>query len=453
MQDGPAESHDVLVLAGAGVGHYHPIAGFLSQLGEGRRIALSAQVPSDHPLVEKAAADGFTFVEWPAAPSGGSGGRLLRAARRTLVCRVVPWSARRGDQAAPLPSTACRTAFALSTLVAPLDDVRSARGAAIDELVRRTGARLVLSEGNEDWMPVVAAAHGIDWAYYTTGPVLTVTRGRPVGPAGFAPLPRGGERWADVVLRGAKQLRNRRRARVLDRSAATAGFGPERREPRVKLSFSVAELDDHPGLASHTVEYAGLFPYRAPAWWPTDGEPVRRGERDTVLWSGGSGDGATEARFVEQLVPALGRLAATTRVLVLTSDDRLRSRLAAVPGVEVRPPGDAPPYDDLARARLVITHGGYGTIKEAVASGAPVLVAAQVVADRMETSRRVLTSGVGASVNRATVTSAQLTYVIDDLLADDRVAQRVEAVGRALRDPQRQARALDDVRRLLEPSP
>jgi UDP:flavonoid glycosyltransferase YjiC (YdhE family) len=418
-------------------------------LGGELRVAVSAPVPADHPMVRKVSADGFHFLEWPTSTTGTTGGRLLRAARRTLLRRVVPWLAGRGNPDAALPSTACRTAFALSTLVAPLDDVRLARGRAIDELVGRSGARLVLSEGNEEWLPVVASARGVDWAYYTTGPVLTVTRGRPVGPAGFAPRRRGAERVANELLLGAKELRNRRRARVLERSAAKA-FGPLRRAPAAKLSFSVPELDDSAALAPHDLEYAGLFPYRPPAWWPADDAPIERGERDTVVWSGGSGDGAAEAHFVDALVSTLEHLDRNLRVVVYSTDDQLQSRLAHVGSIEVRAPDDAPPYDEFARARLVITHGGYGTIKEAVACGAPVLVAAQVVADRMETSRRVLTSGVGASVNRATVTSAQLSCVIDAVMADERVAAQVRDVGRALRDPAPREAALALVHELLD---
>lgn len=456
MQDEPDDTHDVLVLAGAGLGHYHPVGGFLAALGDDLRVVVSAPVPADHPMLAKVVADGHDVLEWPTAAGDAAVGRrgvlaarMLRALRRLLVRRVVPWLAGRGDPAAPLPSTLCRTAFALSTLVAPLDDVRVARGRAIDELVRRSGARLVLSEGNEEWLPVVAAARGVDWAYYTTGPVLTVTQGRPVGPAGFAPRPRGAERIANELLLGAKELRNRRRARVLER-AATDGFGALRRAPAASLSFSVPELDDSAGLVPHDIEYAGLFPYRAPEWWPADDAAIDRGERDTVVWSGGSGDGAAEAHFVDALVPALARLATSLRVVVLSTDEQLGARLADHPGIEVRPPGDAPPYDELARARLVITHGGYGTIKEAVACGAPVLVAAQVAADRMETSRRVLTSGVGASVNRASVTAVELSRVIDRVLADEQVAARVLEVGRALRDPAPRAAALAKVRELLE---
>lgn len=441
------ERFDLLVLAGAGLGHYHPIAGLLAALGPGVRVAVSAAVPADHPLVAKVHEDGHTFLSRPDHALGHRrrSAQVLVALRRLLTRRVVPALARRGDPAAPLPGLAARTAFGLATVVGPLDEADPARGAALAALVRRTRPTLVLSEGNEDWMPHVAAACGVDWAYYTTGPVMTVRPDRPVGPAGFPAERTGATRVADTVLRWAKQVRARRRARLVsdaagpalvDPASGSASAPPAARPARWKLAFSVPELDDDERLPPHDLTYVGLVPYRPPTWWPDAGAAAHSAERDTILVSWGSGGSAADRSLLELLAPVLARRAQQDglRVVVLTSD-AAADGLAAFPELEHRPHGPTPPYEDLRRARLVIGHGGYGTIKEAVALGAPVLVTPEVVADRMETARRVLTAGVGRSVNRYAVTAAHLETVIDELLQDPGTERAVDRVGAALRDP------------------
>ncbi len=432
-------SVDVLVFAGAGIGHYLPIAGLLSELTEPCRVAVCAQVAEDHPLAAMVRNDGHTFVPWPAEPPPTVGGRIPQLARRTLSRRVVPRLAIRGRPDAPLPSVACRTAFALSSVLRPWSDVGADRARSIDSLLARFTPSLVLTEGNEDWVERCAATRSLDWALYTTGPVSTVVRGRPVGPAGFPPTMSAGTQFANSVVRVAKQLRRRATRHRLEHVAQSLGH-TDRRRPTAAFACSVEELDAYAGLAAHGFEYAGLFPYRPPSWWaPAMLDDVDAPARRTVVVSWGSGEHEGDASFFDRLLPVLIELAEDRDVVVVSSQPAVSRAVTAAgcDSMSVIERSDGPPYELFRRAAVVITHGGYGTIKDAVAMGAAVLVAPEIVADRMETAQRVLVSGVGRSVNRSTVDTPMLRSTLHEVLNDVHIRRSVAVVGAALRDGSR----------------
>jgi len=324
-------------------------------------------------------------------------------------------------------------------LLTPWSDASAARARALDAVLTVLRPRPALTESNEAWCERLAASHSLEWALYTTGPVSTVVRGRPVGPAGFPPAMGPGTRAANAVVRTAKQLRragSRRRVRRVAESLGHHG----RRAPIATFAFSVAELDAYPGLPGHDFEYVGLFPYRAPAWWSPDmlGD-IDESERTSLVVTWGSGEHADDATFFDRLLPALVELAEDRDVVVLSSQPEVhRCVTAAGRGSLVATDRhNGPPYDLFRRAAAVVTHGGYGTIKEAVALGAAVLVTPEVVADRMETAQRVLVSGVGRSVNRATVDTAALRAALHQVLHDPEVRAKVATVGATLRDDAR----------------
>ena len=152
----------------------------------------------------------------------------------------------------------------------------------------------------------------------------------------------------------------------------------------------------------------------------------------------------------------LVELSRTHRVVVQSGDashrELMSEALVDAPEVLVLPPDRAPQYDEYRRARLVISHGGYGTINEAVAFGSPILVLPELVADRMETARRVLFAGVGRSVNRYTATTASLRTTVMDVLGDDDVRSAVASVGADLRDRRGREEMLDRLRSEIEGS-
>lgn len=429
----PGEPADVCAFVLPGLGHYHPIASVLLGLPH-RTAAVAAQVDIDSPLAGRVGEDGFAFHRWPAEVEPHRLDRQLRAAARVLRTRVAPGLARRGGRPTPLPSLAARSAFAAGTQLLPIAHPRLAAGAAIAAVLDEVRPRLVLTEYDSPWFEVLTAERGIPLVRYSTGPVGTMARGRPITPLGLRPSRPGLERPVNAVNLRARRLRQRRADAIFRRarSASTAPAPSDRAPvpPIASISFSSALLDDYPSCPPHGSTYVGAPLYRHPTGTPT----VDR-RRDTVLVTWGSSPEADLADVMARLAAALAEAAPGTRLVVQSDDDRVRRAFEEHhPGVEFLGPTAAPPYAEFERARLVIGHGGYGTIVESVVHRAPVLTIPQLVADRMETGQRILTAGVGATLDRYRFTAGEATAVITRLLGDPQVARNLEAVGADLAD-------------------
>ncbi len=424
---------DVLVLAGSGVGHYHPVAAFVSRLTTPDRIVIAAALGPNHPARRKVLRDGMGFVEWSADLEHGATTRALTFLRRTLVRRVAPRLAAIGP-AAPLPNLASRSTFALASLLRPIEEGRASRGMQLDALLAELRPRLLLTEGHDEWASVLCARHGVTWVRYTTSPVSAPSRRRPTEPAGLDPGLRGAERLTNLVLWSAGCARRA----LVRRRVTRASTGSDRRGrsyPLFRLAFSSASIDDHSAVPTGWT-YVGLSPYRAPDhWWKS--APTSRG-RDTILVTWGSGRVAGERELLEKLLPALHDAAPWARIVLRSGDPAVRERVTSsrsTPShVEVTAPAEDPQYDEYRRCALVVGHGGYGTINEAVAFGSPVLVLPELVADRMETARRVLHARVGSSLDRYNASTESLRSEVERLLADDSVRQSVRVAGAELRD-------------------
>jgi UDP:flavonoid glycosyltransferase YjiC (YdhE family) len=219
--------------------------------------------------------------------------------------------------------------------------------------------------------------------------------------------------------------------------------------PTACIAFAAASLDDHASTPA-AWRYVGLSPYHPPQrWWSEEDPP----ERDTVLVTWGSGRVGGERELLGQLIPVLIELSHDLRIVVQSADSEVREmvevQFSGEGRVETQTPNRDPQYDLYRRARLVIGHGGYGTINEALAFGAPVLVLPELVADRMETARRVHRAGVGASLNRYTATTSSLRTTVHRILAEPAIQCAVEHVGADLRDRSPSEQVLDQLRTFL----
>jgi UDP:flavonoid glycosyltransferase YjiC (YdhE family) len=440
---------DVLVLAGSGVGHFHPVAAFVARLVPPERVVYAAVLRDGHPVRSKVERDGSRLVERAPAPEHGLADRALTVARRTVVRRWTPRLARRGPADAALPGLASRCTFALASLLRPVEDARASDGEQLHRLLTELRPSLVLAESHDHWLRVLCAHHGVPWVRYTTGPVAELSSSRPTEPGGFDPGLRGAEGAASRALLLARRAREAIGARRVARAAARIGVSGDA-APVARIAFACASMDDHPTHPSSWT-YAGLSPYRPPADW-RDAPPATG--RDSVLVTWGSGRVGGERELLDRLLPVLVELAATHRIVVQSADEALRSSVheAVAPHgvVEVQAPDRDPQYDLYRRAALVIGHGGYGTINEAVAFGAPVLVLPELVADRMETARRVQQAGVGATLNRYTATTETLRAAVRRAMTATSVQQAVLRVGAELRDPSASERILRDLRALID---
>jgi UDP:flavonoid glycosyltransferase YjiC (YdhE family) len=435
VQDGTTGAK-VMVLVGAGAGHYHPIAAFVSELvADPGSVVFVTDVPAGHRLRDRMAADGFRVMDLDTATRRRPVDRGLQAVRRRLVRHVAPRLATFSGTDAALPSLPSRTVFALASLLRPLKEARAERGTSLDGLLAALEPDLVLAESHDDWLEVLCARHRIPWARYTTGPVASLDPHRPIEPAGLTPELPGFERPVNAVLRTAGLARRRAAHRRVDRAGRRLFGATSRRGPVARFAFAARALDDHAAGPSHGWDYLGLSPHHAPDGWSA--APADEA-RDTVLVTWGTGRVGSEADLMGTLAPVLGELGTEQRVVVLSGNpDTARTLATCTPeGAEVivRPPSDSPPYDEYRRARLVVAHGGYGTINESVAFGSPVLVIPELVADRMETARRVMHARVGRSINRYGATPHSIRTAVHDLLGDASPSGQLTSVSAELRD-------------------
>jgi MGT family glycosyltransferase len=163
-----------------------------------------------------------------------------------------------------------------------------------------------------------------------------------------------------------------------------------------------------------------------PDWWPRDGLPL-------VYLTFGS------VAPTMDLFPDLDRAAIATlaalpvRVLVTVGRDRDPADLGPLPG-NVRAERWVPQRHVMSHAAAMVCHGGFGTVRMALASGVPMVVL-PLFADQPHNARRVAELGAGIALERGPAGVAELTEAVEVLLDDASyraAAARVEAEVRTL---------------------
>jgi MGT family glycosyltransferase len=86
-----------------------------------------------------------------------------------------------------------------------------------------------------------------------------------------------------------------------------------------------------------------------------------------------------------------------------------------------------PQLDVLRRARLMVTHGGAGTVKECILLGVPTIVL-PLMRDQFEVARRVVHHRLGVSGSLAELSPERLSAMIAEVAGDDAMRQRVAAM-------------------------
>lgn len=418
---------DVLVIGGPGLGHYYPISAFCDSITTPDRVAYVMALPPGHPVREKVAASGGTFVQWRLPPTDRLVGRFLQPIRRTAVRRIAPFIAGRFPRSVELPNLASRLVFALGSLIRLDEESTAGCGQQLEEIIELYRPRLILAERNIGWVSVLAARHDIAWAEYTTGPATEPSKLRPTMPAGLDPRLERADAASNAVLFGMTRLRERSAQRRIRRAAGTSSHPG----PLAKFAFTCARLDDISGEPV-SWRYVGLSPYKPVPDWRAD--PIPLDERNLILVSWSSGREGVEGKIFSQLLPVLESLSDRFEVVVQSGDERLLDYVRSTSSIVVRPPSGTPDYQSYQRARLVISHGGYGTINEAAAFGVPILVVPKLAADRMETARRVIESGIGTSVDRYAVTTERFSEALDSLLDNSKDYDALRTISSDLRD-------------------
>ncbi len=195
------------------------------------------------------------------------------------------------------------------------------------------------------------------------------------------------------------------------------------------------------------VRYTGMpfEPGGAPAgaWtapWP------ERDERPLVVVAFSTNAQGQEA-VLRRLLPALGQL--DVRGLV-TLGPSLRKEMFAAPGnvwLEPWVPHDVV----MPGARLVITHGGHGTVMQALRHGVPV-ACVPLCCDQYDVAVRVVLRRVGARI-AASSSVDQLASAVRRVLHDDGILASARRLGARIRAEDGAATAADELERLAEQGP
>ncbi len=167
--------------------------------------------------------------------------------------------------------------------------------------------------------------------------------------------------------------------------------------------------------------------------------------RDPVLYASLGTVFQADPQLLRSFATALAKLGGT---VVISTGQTSPAALGSLPAnVVVR--RFVPQPEVLARAALMITHGGMNSVNEAMYAGVPMLVVPQG-ADQPMVARRVVELGAGLSIRTQDVTAGAVHDRARLLLEDTRFR---EAAG-ALQIAQRQAggyrRAADELERYLQ---
>lgn len=193
--------------------------------------------------------------------------------------------------------------------------------------------------------------------------------------------------------------------------------------------------------------------YLGPCLRPLDAEPVLAPElaawleRDSPIVYAALGSGARRYGHAVDVYSALYELARSTfadlSFVVATGSEELLERLGPPPS-NVWAESWLPQARLLGHASAMVTHGGLGSIKEAIASDVPLLVV-PMDRDQPVNARRVVHHGLGRALDPARLGVERLEAELRAVLDDREIRAAVEAMGELFRRRDEQA-----VARLLE---
>ncbi|MBV9927470.1 MAG: glycosyltransferase family 1 protein [Acidobacteria bacterium] len=110
----------------------------------------------------------------------------------------------------------------------------------------------------------------------------------------------------------------------------------------------------------------------------------------------------------------------------------------------------APQLEVLRRASLMLTHGGFNSVKECIYFGVPMLVF-PVIRDHPAIAARVVYHRLGLMADPRECTAGQLLGLLDRLQRDESYRARVEALGQTFRAAEEAARGVEIIESVANP--
>jgi len=170
--------------------------------------------------------------------------------------------------------------------------------------------------------------------------------------------------------------------------------------------------------------------------------PEHLQERDGALIYLSLGSlGSADVGLMQRLVDLL----ATTEHRIIVSKGPLADQIT----LHDNQVGEAflPQPTILPQVDLVITHGGNNTVTEAFHHGKPMIVL-PLFWDQVDNAQRIDETGFGRRLATYGFRDEELTDAIDELLADDSLAQRLAAMSRRIKSSSGTVRAADLIERV-----
>lgn len=364
----------------------------------GHRVTLVAQ-PDAEALVRDPAL-GFHAVGEASHPAGTLAAITTRAANPSVPIGVL----RTVHDVAGLTEMLCREAPAA---------------------LRAIGAEAVIQDEMEAAGGMIAAALGLPWVSISNAMPATRDPGVPppfldwdydTSPAGLK-RNRGGRRVADILM-----VEHRRAIR---RGAEGLGLGPREtladcRSPMLRLAQMIDGLDFPAPNDQPRAENVG--PLRPPPGAVTpldfDVDPAR----PFVFASFGTLQGRRPDLF--RRVAAAAR-ALDMQVLVAHCGALGEAEAASLGATWVRDFVDQ--RAAMARADLVVTHGGINTVLDALSQGVPML-AIPLAHDQPGTAARLVRSGAGLMLKSRRATTEKIGNALRRLQGEDGFRRRAHAL-------------------------
>ena len=91
---------------------------------------------------------------------------------------------------------------------------------------------------------------------------------------------------------------------------------------------------------------------------------------------------------------------------------------------------------------MYITHGGNNSITESFYFGKPVIVM-PIFGDQLDNAQRVAEKGLGVRLNPYHCEKDELLKAVEDILADNKLAERMKLIGKRIRSAKSSERAAE----------
>lgn len=447
------KTETIVFFIGPGFGHYIPIANLAQKLNStGYKILLVGAVNQESRLADQIRKDEFEYLSL-ATEHGGSRYRraVIRAVLR-LLDRLIGLIAKIPSRDA-LPNLLSRIIFGIRSYIKPLTGVYAERIQQLIELPEKRNIKMIFADGVAGaGINYLCAMYQIPWIEYTTSPANVIEDGYPVYPIGLSPRMKICERLVNKTMR----FFNKRRQIVQSRRLRK-WFQPDLESkqefiPRFKICFSIKEIDEYANFSQKTYEYVGISPYK-----------YTNDLKKSSLPSGGiyvtfGSTGTKRDRFLLRwLAQELIKYDLPIYMQILNSDilKDVKSHIEPNQLSKFHFIGrlPTPAYDVYSQARLVISHGGYGTVLESLYFGCPVLLIPNIVADRMEVARRAVENGYGHCMNYYNLNAQSLKRRINELTLNPDIQDKTTKIKELIRNNDNFETLFNEIFQLLSENP